>query len=156
MALPVRRNSSPGAPVARWDPFREFEELQSRTGQLMENIWSATGIADGGMWAPPVDIEESDDAWIVEAEVPGVDRDDIHVDVHGNELTISGDIKEKERKGILRRKTRRVGHFEYRVDLPGGLDPERVEASLHNGVLTLRIPKPEGSKSRRIQVRSDD
>jgi HSP20 family protein len=68
---------------------------------------------------PLADIEETDDAGIIEAEAPGADRDDINVEFHASELVITGEIKEKERKGILRRRTRRTGRFEYRVTLPG-------------------------------------
>jgi HSP20 family protein len=154
MALPVRRPSSHATPIARWDPFREFEELQAATGQLLEDLITGPGASDGGMFTPPVDIEETDDAWIVEADLPGVDKNDIEVDVREGELTITGEIKERERKGILRRKTRRVGHFEFRVMLPGGADPEKVEANVEDGVLTVRIPKPEQSRPRRIEVTS--
>jgi HSP20 family protein len=155
MAIPVRRPTSHAAPVARFDPFREFEELQAATGQLLEELWSHPGANGGAIWAPPVDIEETDDAWIVEAELPGVDKKDINVDVNDGELTISGDIKERERKGILRRRTRRVGRFEFRVTLPGGADPEHVDANAKDGVLTVRIPKPDQAQPHRIEVTSD-
>ena len=65
-----------------------------------------------------------------------------------SELIISGDIKEKERKGILRRRTRRTGRFEYRVSLPGLSDQEHIEANLHDGVLTVRVPEVRASHSR--------
>jgi HSP20 family protein len=152
MALPVRRPTSHATPVTRWDPFREFEELQAATGQLLEGLMTGPGAGNGGIFAPPVDIEETEDAWIVEADLPGVDKKDIEVDVRDGELTISGEIKQKERKGILRRRTRPVGHFEFRVSLPGGADPEQVDANVGNGVLTVRIPKPEQNRPRRIEV----
>ena len=155
MALPVRRSSSPGATVERWDPFREMEELHTRTEQLMESLLAGTGAGNGDVWAPLVDIEETDDAWIVEAEVPGAKRKDVHVDVEGSEVTITGDIKERDRKGILRRRARRTGSFEYRVSLPGELDPDAVDASLHDGVLTLRVPKPERSRPHRVELTGD-
>jgi HSP20 family protein len=155
MALQVRRSSPATRTPQRWDPFRELEDLQSRTEQLLESVWSGTPVTNGGLWSPSVDIEETDDAWIVEAEVPGVKREDVNVDLRDSELIIAGDIKERERKGILRRRTRRTGRFEYRVMLPGDADPERVEASLHDGVLTVRVPKPERAQPRRIEVKSD-
>jgi HSP20 family protein len=150
MAVPVRRSAPSGAPVTRWDPFGELEELQSRTQQLMQDLWSG----NGGAWSPPVDIEETEDAWKIEAELPGVDRKDVKVDVQGNELTISGEIKERERKGILRRRTRRTGRFEYRVTLPGELDADGVDASLHDGVLNVRVPKPERARPHRVEVKA--
>jgi HSP20 family protein len=101
-----------------------------------------------------VDIEETEDAWIVEAEVPGVNSEDVDVEVRDSEIAITGDIKERERSGILRRKTRRVGRFEFRVTLPGQTDPEKVQAGLDNGVLTVRIPKPEVARPHHVEVRS--
>jgi HSP20 family protein len=105
-------------------------------------------------WIPAVDIEELEDTYVVEAEVPGVKREDVNIEVSGNELTISGETKERERKGVTRRRMRRVGKFEFRVMLPSEVNPEGVEAKLNDGVLTVRIPKAAGAKRRRIEVKS--
>jgi len=87
MALPVRRTSS--TPVAeRFDPLRELDDLHARMEQLMQGVWSDTGDGSGAVWVPPVDIEETEDAWLVEAEVPGVSRKDIDIEVRDSELTI--------------------------------------------------------------------
>ncbi|MDQ3870042.1 MAG: Hsp20/alpha crystallin family protein [Chloroflexota bacterium] len=150
MAVPARRSP---APPERWDPFRDLEELHTRIGRLMES--GRPDLADGDVgWSPLVDIEEADDAWIVEAELPGVKQQDINVELSDSELVISGELKERERKGILRRRTRRTGQFDYRVTLPGDADPDRIEASLDEGVLTVRIPKPERAPRRRIEIKS--
>jgi HSP20 family protein len=143
MPTPVR------APV-RWDPLKELDDLHERMDQLLQGA----GIRPDGMWTPLVDIEETDDAWLVEAELPGVKTDDITVEVHGSELSISGEIKERERKGILRRRTRRTGRFDYRVTLPGDADSDKVDAELHDGVLTVSVPKSERAKPHRIEVKS--
>jgi HSP20 family protein len=108
---------------------------------------------DGTPFVPLVDIEETEDAWIVEAEVPGVKSEDVNVEVRGSELAISGEIKEREREGILRRRTRKTGEFDYHITLPGEADADRIEASLNDGVLTVRIPKPERERPRRIDVK---
>jgi len=150
MALPVRRRDASPQPTQRWDPFHELEQLHEQMGRLVHSPW---GNGDGGTWAPPVDILETDDAWIVEADLPGVDRDDVNVEVRDSEVSISGEIKERERQGILRRRTRKVGAFDFQVTLPGPTDPEDVEANLHDGVLTVRIPKPEDARPRRIEVK---
>jgi HSP20 family protein len=120
----------------------------------MDDAWPPLAPGNGGTWVPPADIEETDDAWIVEAELPSVDRKHVNVELHDYELVISGEIIEKERKGVLRRRTRRMGRFEYRVDLPGQPDAEHVEAKLHGGVLTVRVPKAEGTHSRQIDVKT--
>jgi HSP20 family protein len=149
MALPVRRRDVSPQPAQRWDPFQELEQLRERMGQLI----GAPGGNSSATWAPPVDIFETDDAWIVEAELPGVDPDDVKVEVRDSELSISGEIKERERQGILRRRTRRVGAFDFQVTLPTQADTDNVEADLKDGVLTVRVPKPETARPRRIEVK---
>jgi HSP20 family protein len=101
-----------------------------------------------------VDIEETDDAYVVEADLPGVKRQDVNIELVGNELTVTGEIKERERKGALRRQRRRVGRFEYGVVLPDHVDDDKVEASLSDGVLTVRVPKAERAQRRKIEVKS--
>jgi HSP20 family protein len=154
MALLARRPSQPAALAERWDPARDLGDLHQQMERIMGEILTGAVPGDGAIWEPPVDIEETDDAWIVEAELPGAKQKDVNVEVRENELVVAGEIKEKERKGILRRRTRRVGQFEYRVMLPGEVDAERIDASLDHGVLTIRVPKPERTQPRRIEVGS--
>jgi HSP20 family protein len=131
-----------------WEPFREMENM---IGRMIRGYGDITPRW-AGAYLPPVDIEETDDAYILEVEVPGARREDITIEVEGNELHISGHIMEKERKGTVRQSTRRTGGFDYRVSLPSGLDPERAEAHLDNGVLTVRVPRSEGKQRRRITI----
>jgi HSP20 family protein len=151
MALAVRR--APSQQAQRWDPFQELEELHAQLGQVVGAALSGAGNG-GRMWTPLADIEETEDGWIVETDLPGVKRADINVDVQGSELAVSGEIKEKERKGILRRRTRPVGMFEFRMTMPENTDPDKVEANLADGVLTVRIPKSAKAKSRHIDVKA--
>jgi HSP20 family protein len=153
MALPIRHSPASAQLSERWDPFHELDELHSRMEQLMQGVWSDARLGDGASWVPPVDVEETEDAWIVEAELPGVDKKDVDVQLRDSQLTIAGEIKERERKGILRRRTRRRGRFEYRVTLPGEAEADGIDATMHDGVLTVRVPKPERTKPRRIEVK---
>jgi HSP20 family protein len=135
--------------AARWDPFRELDELYQR----MNHLWD-TGVGTDGVdkWVPLADIEETDDAYTIDMELPGVKDGDINIEVNGRELTVTGEIKEKERAGILRRRTRKVGEFVYSVTLPSEIDDSNVTAMLEDGVLTIRVPKSQRGKSRRIAV----
>jgi HSP20 family protein len=154
--MPERR---PGAAAQRRQPAGQLDLIDQRMRRMLEETfggigWAASLLEEAAGWAPPVNIEEQDDAYVVEAELPGVKREDVNIEVVGNELSITGEIKEQERKGILRKETRRVGRFEYRVTLPEQVDAEGIEAKIKDGVLTVRIPKAEGAQRRRIEVQS--
>lgn len=99
MALPaLQHRDTQARPILRFEPFEEFEELQTQTGQLIETVLAPVRGANGGsLWSPLVDIEETEDARLVEAELPGVDRKDVTVDLRDSELEISGEIKERNR-----------------------------------------------------------
>jgi HSP20 family protein len=124
---------------------------------MLEQTFGSLGWpspTEQGGWSPLVDIEEADDAYVVEADLPGVKRQDVNIELVGNELMVTGEIKERERKGALRRQTRRVGRFDYRVVLPDHVDDDKVEANLTDGVLTVRVPKAERAQRRKIEVKS--
>lgn len=148
--LPARRQSGG---LVRREPWRELQDMRERMDTLFDDLLGGGPLEAGGLWSPPVDLEETDDAWVVEADLPGVKKGDVTVEVRDQELSITGELKERERKGILRRRTRRTGQFDYRVTLPGELDAENVEARLDEGILTVRIPKPARAQPRRIEVK---
>lgn len=159
MAIPARMGGE--RPVAtRWDPFREIEDAWARMGSLLGDV---AGGATGGVLrgplmtlatlAAPVDIEELDDAFVVELDLPGVRKEDVSIDLRDNELMIKGEMKERERKGVLRRQTRRYGAFEHRISVPGDVDPDSVSAMLENGILTVRLAKARRSQPKHIEIK---
>jgi HSP20 family protein len=156
MAVLVRRHDGGHSqqPVRRYQPLRELEEIQQQTAQILEQMM---GVPPDVVrpWVPDVDIEETENEWILEAELPGARAEDIHVEADEGELTIRGAIVEKEREGILRRRTRRVGEFEYQVALPGLSGDVEPNARLHHGVLQVRVPKPEKARPRQVQISED-
>jgi HSP20 family protein len=120
---------------------------------LEETFGAAAGeLGEGGRWSPLVDVEEQDDAYVVEAELPGVKREDVNIELVGNELAITGEVKEREHAGALRRRTRRYGRFSYRLTLPDQVDVDKIDANLKDGVLTVRVPKSERAQRRQIQI----
>jgi HSP20 family protein len=141
----------------RWEPLTELEQLTERMRQLFDQTlgfsWP-TATTKGGGWAPLVDVEELDDAYVVEAELPGVKREDVEIELLGNELTIRGQVPQRERTGTMRRQARRTGPFEYHVALPDQVEPDKVDAGLADGVLTIRVPKAQQAQRRRIEVKS--
>src|ERR1700677_5323827 len=110
------------------------------------------GLTGDGAWLPAADVVETDSAYVIEVELPGVRREDVDVNLNGNELVVTGDVKERKREGLLRRRTRRIGNFEYRVTLPGDFRADDVEASLAHGVLTVQVPKAQTTKHSKIEV----
>ncbi|GAA2352221.1 Hsp20/alpha crystallin family protein [Streptomyces violaceusniger] len=153
MTLPVRHRH--GSLLERAFPWREpmateFDELFERMNRFLEAAaptWTETMA-----WAPLADLCETDDAYLVECELPGLKREDIDVEVGDRELHITGELKESEREGVLRRSTRRTGRFEYRALLPAEVKSDQVSASLTEGVLTVTIPKAQGTKPRHIEI----
>jgi HSP20 family protein len=141
----------------RWEPFSELEQVSERMRGILEQTlggFTPSLLTEQGGWSPLVDIEEEDDTYVVEAELPGVKEKDLNIEIVGNELAISGEVKERERKGVLRRQTRRTGRFDYRVRLPEPLDAERIDAKLADGVLTVGVPKSERAQRRKIEVKT--
>jgi HSP20 family protein len=157
--LPARRSGSltrPGSQATGgWDPFAEFENLYERMGQLMNSTFSGLWQPLSESWAPLADLTETDDAYVAEVELPGVGKDDISVELSGQELAISGEYRQsgRDRKdGRTLWRGRRSGRFEYRVMLPGHADPDKITATLADGVLTVTVPKAETEKPRRIEI----
>ena len=152
MTLPVLRSPNTPAAAAGFEPLREIAQLHQRMNQLFTSMLGDLASPATGVWTPLADVTETDDAYLVEIEVPGVHRKDLTVEVAGTELRVSGQIVEKEKLGWLRHRTRRVGQFAYRTALPGDIDTDHVSADLADGVLTVRAPKTEAAKPRRITV----
>jgi HSP20 family protein len=154
--LPERRRAS--APE-QWEPLQQLEQVTEWMRRMLDQTFGGFGrwpslLQESAGWSPLVDIEEHDDAYVLDAELPGVKRDDIDIELVGNELTITAELKEKERTGVVRRRTRRTGRFDYRVTLPEQVDPDQIDASLTEGVLTVRVPKSERAQRKKIAIKS--
>jgi HSP20 family protein len=150
MTLPVRRSD---ALTETWRPLRELEDLYAEMDRFAQAL---IGGPTDGRWMPTGDVIETDGAYIVEIELPGVRSEDVDVQLNGNELVVAGELKERKCEGLFRRRRRRVGEFEYRVTLPGDLQQSDVEASLAHGVLRVHVPKAHSSTSRKIAVTDHD
>jgi HSP20 family protein len=152
MSLPERRG---GTALRRWDPFRELDDFRERMSRMLDQTFG--GFPEFGRegWSPLIDVEETDDAFLIEADLPGVKREDVDVEVVGNELRINGEVQEREQSGVLRQQARMRGRFEYRSTLPQYVDAEQIEATLKDGVLSLRVPKSERSQPRRVEIKGE-
>ena len=151
--LPVRRSGGRNLTVV--NPTREFEDIYDRMGQLMNLAFGLTPLErDGGPWIPLADVSETDDAYVVEIDAPGVRKDQIDIQLQDRELVITGEIPEPEQEEGRRRhrRSRRTGQFELRTNLPGDVNADGVNAQLSDGVLTVTIPKSEAAKPRHIEI----
>jgi HSP20 family protein len=144
--------------IVRWEPFRELSTLQSEMNRLFNSVFdSPTGTGNGGAarrWLPAMDIVETDDDFVLRADLPGIDEDDVKIEFEDGTLTISGERKaehQTKNEGYYRVE-RSYGSFSRSLTLPQGVNPESVSANFDRGVLEVRIPKPEERKPRRIEI----
>jgi len=152
-----RRSRQPSVLTRRGDSGGEVEQLHDQMDQLIRSFFGDPYLGRPGdqapIWTPTADIEETDDSYILELDLPGVRREDVTIELRGNEVRVTAEVKQRERKGILRRQTRRIGQLEFMVTLPNDVDPDKVDAMLRDGVLTLRLGKASASQPRRIEVK---
>jgi HSP20 family protein len=147
--------------LIRWEPARELSSLQTEMNRVFNTFFDAPAGGDGGnggqaarRWVPPMDLVETGDHFVLRADLPGLSEEDIQIEVEDNVLTVSGERKaehEENREGFYRVE-RAFGAFSRSLTLPQGIDPEAVTANFENGVLEIRVPKPEERKPRRIEI----
>jgi len=153
-ALVSQRASSELRPWAELD--RMFEDFLGRTLRPFwpERWWPS---ARTGFATPAVDLYEEKDDIVVKAELPGMEKDNIEVNLSGNRLTIKGEKKEEEevKKEGYYRSERSYGSFLRTLELPAEVQADKVKAAFQNGVLEIRLPKSEEAKKKEIQVKVD-
>jgi HSP20 family protein len=144
--------------LVRWEPFRELAALQNEMSRWMSGF---SGVPDAGngqtsMWLPVVDVWETENELVLSFDLPGIEEDKIAVELEDNVLTVSGERERTAEHSADRfyRFERRYGQFSRSVTLPTGVDEEDVKADFKQGVLEIRIPKPEEPKPRRIEIGS--
>jgi HSP20 family protein len=144
--------------LVRWDPGRELDSLQSDMSRLFDSFFGGR-TANGGSarrWIPAMDLVETEDHLVLRADLPGIDEKDLEIEVKDGVLTVSGERKaehEEKSEGFYRAE-RAFGHFSRSLSLPDGIDADQVNATFDRGVLEVKIPKPEETKPRRVQIDS--
>lgn len=139
--------------LVRWTPWQELEHMQRQLSRVLDDFHSPVST-EYGEWVPTVDIRETDEAILVQAELPGIEKKDVHLEVKDRTLTISGERKyEKEvKEENVHRIERSYGRFVRSFSLPNNVDTTKVDASMKNGVLEVRLPKTEGAKARTVDI----
>ncbi len=144
--------------IVRWDPFKNIATLQDRINRLFEDAFpSKSGEEDFSMgdWKPLADIYDKGDSIMIHAEIPGVKKEDVSIEVRENILTLKGSRasdKEIKEENYYRRE-RNSGSFQRSFTLPPMIDPDQIKAKFKDGVLEIEIPKPEKSESKQITVK---
>jgi HSP20 family protein len=142
-----------------WDPFRDVSAMREDMERLFDSMVSRYPRERvQAVWAPPVDVEETNDAMVVRAELPGMKREDIKVTVAEDTVTLSGERKyEIEQKNrTFHRVERAYGSFQRTIELPISVQGDKAQATYKAGVLELVLPKAERVKAREIAIESKD
>jgi HSP20 family protein len=142
--------------IVRWEPFRELSSLQTEMNRLFNAAFDTptAGNNVARRWTPAMDLLETDEEFVLRADLPGLTESDVSIELEDNVLTLSGERKtehEDKREGFYRME-RTFGSFSRSLTLPKGVDPEAVTAAFDRGVLEVRIPKPEQRKPRKINI----
>jgi len=146
--------------LVRWDPLRDIDSLQGEMNRLFSTFFDTpTGQGGNGgaaarRWIPAMDLIEAGEHFVLKADLPGMTEDDVKIELENNVLTISGERKaelEEKHEGYYRLE-RTSGAFSRSLTLPEGVDAGAVTAAFDNGVLEVRIPKPEQVKPKRVQI----
>ncbi|NPA93566.1 MAG: Hsp20/alpha crystallin family protein [Chloroflexi bacterium] len=135
----------------RIDPFRRMERLMDAMDRLMES--SVVPVSDTRQRGVriPLNVKAEDDAFVITAWVPGLEADDLHIEVLEDTVVLEGEFKAPEAEGLLLQEIP-VGPFKRVITLPTPLEPGKAEAELTDGVLTLRLPKADAVRPKEIKV----
>ena len=140
--------------LLRWEPFGDFGKFHSALNDLFDGDFNRSPAQSLSKWHPAVDVLESKDAYLIRAELPGMKREEIHVELKEGTLVVSGERKsEKPAEGVQYHHVERVAaKFQRAFSLPDTAKPDEIDASYKDGILEIRVPKAERAKPRQIDI----
>jgi len=143
--------------IIRWDPFRDWLTLRERMNRLFDEPFTGREEERGltvGTWAPSVDIRETDKELVMTAEIPGVNEDDIEINVEGNTVSLKGkrEFEKETKEEDYHRIERSYGSFCRSFSLPGYVDQDKIKAEYDDGILKLTMPKKPELKAKKVKV----
>ena len=143
------------ATLVRWEPFRDIAQMQTEMGRLVDGLLESRDRGSEG-WIPALDVWETESDIVYAFDLPGLAESEISIEVADDTLTVTGERRRatEEQSDRFFRYERRYGSFSRAVGLPAGVDDSKIAASYENGVLEVRVPKPEEARPRRIQLGS--
>jgi HSP20 family protein len=140
--------------LVRWDPGRELDTLQTDLNRVFDSFFGGRANDATPRWIPAMDLVETGDHLVLKADLPGLDRDDVGIEIKDGVLTVSGERKteHEDSSNGYHRVERAYGRFSRSLSLPEGVDADQVQADFDQGVLEVRIPKPAERKPHRVQI----
>ena len=144
--------------LVKWNPWREMPVLHSRMSRMLNDPFFRVGqLADEdslGTWNPAVDLYEKDDHYVIKAELPGIEKSDIKIDLKDRVLTLSGErtYEDEVKEESYYRKERSFGQFQRAFRLPAEVDSDKIRADFKDGLLRIEVPKPEKTKSKEVTI----
>ena len=151
--------------LVRWEPVRELHTIQHEMNRLFNTFFDApsagagqSGTGGARRWVPAMDLVETEDQFVLRADLPGLTQEDVAIEVQENVLTLSGERKfeHQVKKDGFYRLERGAGQFNRSLTLPDGVNADAIAATFDKGVLEVRIPKPEQRKPRRVEISVGD
>jgi len=142
--------------LVRWEPAREVDSLQSDVNRVFDAFFGNGSGSRTRRWVPAMDLVETDDHLVLRADLPGLSRDDVEIEIKDGVLTVAGERRadhEEKSEGFYRVE-RSFGRFSRSMTLPDGIDADTIAAEFDDGVLEVRIPKPERRKPHRVAIGS--
>ena len=136
--------------LTRWEPFAELGELRHHFDRMFDEWLDGRERA----WTPAVDVVRENGHLVVRADIPGIKPEEVKIEVEDDILTVSGEhteSKEEKDKHYVRRE-RRYGSFSRSMALPAGVDPKKIEAKTHDGVVEVTIPLPKEAKKETVAI----
>lgn len=144
--------------VVRWDPFNGLDRFQSRINEFFDDAFGRSRVyptsAPSSVWYPPADILESGDAYLIRAELPGMKKEDINLELRDGAVTLSGERKfDEPAAGVEYHRIERVtGKFFRSFSLPQTIKQEDMKATYRDGILEIHVPKADEAKPRQIAI----
>jgi HSP20 family protein len=147
--------------LIRWEPTRELSSLQSDVNRLFNTFFDTPAAGDAASmrrWIPAMDVVETQDHFVLRADLPGLAEEDVSIELEDTVLTVSGERKVEHEEGEegYFRVERATGAFSRSLTLPEGVNADSIEASFAHGVLEIRVPKPEARKPRKVSISVDN
>jgi HSP20 family protein len=143
--------------LTRWDPFREMMVVRNNMDRMFNRDLTIVGTPWKSFnWSLALDVVESDDEYVVKASLPGINPDDLDITFDDNRLTIKGELEEEQELDEARYhlRERKYGKFVRSIQLPKGIESDKIEASYEKGVLSLHLPKAEEIKPKKIAIKT--